>query len=144
MVTVRDLIRRKGDVIFSVRPDDTVFAALTLMAEHNIGAVLVIDREGRLAGVLSERDYARKVVLHGQTSRETLARDIMTDRVVCIGPDKRVEEAMALMTVSRVRHLPVTENGRLLGVISIGDVGREIIAQQGFVIEQLERYICTS
>jgi CBS domain-containing protein len=144
MTTVRDLIRQKGGEVVSVRPDDTVFAALKVMADKNVGAVLVIDEEGRLVGVLSERDYARKVVLHGHTSRDTRAAEIMTDKVVCISPEKRVEEAMAQMTVSRIRHLPVLEDGRLLGVVSIGDVGRAIISNQGFVIEQLERYICAS
>ncbi len=144
MTTVRDLIRQKGHAVFSVRPDDSVYTALKLMAEKNIGAVLVMDEEGRLKGVLSERDYARKIVLHGQTSRDTRAAEIMTEKVVCISPDKRVQDAMALMTTSRFRHLPVVEEGRLLGVVSIGDVGRAIIANQGFVIEQLERYICAS
>ena len=144
MTTVRDLIKHKGSEIVSVRPDDTVFAALKVMADRNVGAVMVVDGEGQLVGVLSERDYARKVVLQGHTSRETAAAEIMTRDVVCIPPDKRVEEAMAMMTVKRIRHLPVMEAGRLIGVVSIGDVGRAIIANQGFVIEQLERYICAS
>ncbi len=144
MTTVRDLIKHKGSDVISVRPDDTVFVALKVMADKNVGAVMVMDEEGRLVGVLSERDYARKVVLHGHRSREMRAAEIMTADVVCIPPDKRVEEAMAMMTVNRIRHLPVLENGKLLGVVSIGDVGRAIIANQGFVIEQLERYICTS
>jgi CBS domain-containing protein len=144
MTTVRDLIRQKGSDIVSVRPDDSVFTALKVMADRNVGAVLVIDEEGRLVGVLSERDYARKVVLHGHTSRDTRAAEIMTPEVLCIAADKRVEEAMAMMTVKRVRHLPVIENGRLLGVVSIGDLGRAIISNQGFLIEQLERYICAS
>lgn len=142
MTTVRELITHKGRAVFSVRPDDSVYSALKLMAEKNIGAVLVIDEEGNLRGVLSERDYARKVVLQGQTSRDTRAGEIMTEKVICISPDKRVQEAMALMTTSRFRHLPVVEAGRLIGVVSIGDVGRAIIAEQGYVIEQLERYIC--
>jgi CBS domain-containing protein len=144
MTTVRDLIKQKGGDIVSVRPDDTVFAALKVMADRNVGAVMVMDEAGQLVGVLSERDYARKVVLHGHTSRDTIAAEIMTSNVVCIPPDKRVEEAMAMMTARRIRHLPVMDNGRLIGVVSIGDVGRAIIANQGFVIEQLERYICTS
>lgn len=142
MTTVRDLIAHKGHAVYSVRPEDSVYTALELMAEKNIGAVLVIDEEGKLRGVLSERDYARKVVLLGQRSRETLAGEIMTDKVVCISPEKRAEDAMALMTTHRFRHLPVIEDGRLLGVVSIGDVGRAIIADQGHVIQQLERYIC--
>jgi CBS domain-containing protein len=144
MTTVRDLIKRKGSDVVSVRPDDTVFSALKVMADRNVGAVMVMEEEGQLVGVLSERDYARKVVLHGHTSRDTIAAEIMTRDVVCISADKRVEEAMAMMTVKRIRHLPVMDDGRLIGVVSIGDVGRAIIANQGFVIEQLERYICAS
>jgi CBS domain-containing protein len=144
MTTVRDLIRQKGSEIVSIRPDQTVLDALEVMAEKNVGAVMVIDGGSRLVGVLSERDYARKVVLQGHSSRDTRASDIMTSEVLCISPDKRVEEAMAMMTLNRIRHLPVMENGRLAGVVSIGDVGRAIIANQGFVIEQLERYICAS
>lgn len=144
MTTVRDLLKRKGHEIVSVRPEDTVFTALNVMAERNVGAVMVMDENGRLAGVLSERDYARKVVLHGHTSRDTVAAEIMTREVLCIAPDKRVEEAMAMMTVNRIRHLPVMDEGQLVGVVSIGDVGRAIIANQGFLIEQLERYICAS
>jgi CBS domain-containing protein len=144
MTTVRDLIKRKGSDVVSVRPDDTVFSALKVMADRKVGAVMVMEEEGQLVGVLSERDYARKVVLHGHTSRDTIAAEIMTRDVVCISADKRVEEAMAMMTVKRIRHLPVMDDGRLIGVVSIGDVGRAIIANQGFVIEQLERYICAS
>jgi CBS domain-containing protein len=144
MTTVRDLIKQKGSDVVSVRPGDTVFAALKVMADRNVGAVMVMDEDDQLIGVLSERDYARKVVLHGHTSRDTIAAEIMTPHVVCITADKRVEEAMAMMTVNRFRHLPVMDDGRLIGVVSIGDVGRAIIANQGFVIEQLERYICAS
>jgi CBS domain-containing protein len=144
MTTVRDLIRQKGSEVVSVRPGDSVLTALKVMADKNVGAVMVIDEHDRLVGVLSERDYARKVVLHGHTSRDTRAEEIMTADVLTIRADKRVEEAMAMMTVKRVRHLPVMDEGRLLGVVSIGDIGRAIIANQGFVIEQLERYICAS
>jgi CBS domain-containing protein len=142
MTTVGDLLKQKGGDVIAVRPDDTVYTVLKVMAERNVGAVMVMDGEGRLVGVLSERDYARKVVLHGHSSKDTLAADIMTERVLCISPDKRAEEAMAMMTVNRIRHLPVINEGRLVGVVSIGDVGRAIISDQGFVIEQLERYIC--
>lgn len=141
MTTVRDLIKHKGGEVIAVSPDDSVYAALKVMAERNVGAVMVMD-DGRLVGVLSERDYARKVVLHGHSSRDTRAAEIMTEKVLCISSDKRVEEAMAIMTVNRIRHLPVLDEGRLVGVVSIGDVGRAIISEQGFVIEQLERYIC--
>lgn len=142
MRTVRDLLGAKGREVWSARPTDTVYDALTLMAEKNIGALVVIDEAGNLVGVMSERDYARKVVLHGHTSRKMLVSEIMTDKVLCIGPDQAIEEAMALMTSARVRHLPVTDGATLLGVISQGDVGKAIISNQGFLIEQLERYIC--
>lgn len=141
MKTVRDLLDAKGHTVCSVSPDDTVYNALKLMADMNIGAVLVIDDAGRLAGILSERDYARKIVLRGQTSKETPVRSIMTDKVICISADKTIHECMALMTADHIRHVPVMDQDRLLGVVSIGDVGKAIISDQGFVIGQLERYI---
>jgi CBS domain-containing protein len=140
-MTMRDLLEAKGHQVCAVSPDDTVFDALKLMAEMNIGAVLVIDDNGRLAGIMSERDYARKVVLRGHTSKETPVRSIMTDRVICISADKSIHECMALMTADHIRHLPVMDSDRLMGVVSIGDVGKAIISDQGFVIGQLERYI---
>lgn len=142
MKTVQDLLRTKGSDVYSVRPDATVYDALTLMAQRNVGAVLVMDEQGGLAGILSERDYARKVVLRGQTSRETPVRSIMTEEVYCVPADMGIEACMALMTQRHIRHLPVTAAGRVLGVVSIGDVGQALIAEQGHVIEQLEHYIC--
>jgi CBS domain-containing protein len=141
MRTVRDLLNAKGREIHVIAPEASVFDALTLMADRNIGAVLVVDREDRLVGILSERDYARKVVLHGHTSRETPVSAIMTGTVVCIPSETTIDECMGLMTVRHIRHIPVTENGRPVGVVSIGDIGRAMIENQGFVIEQLERYI---
>jgi len=141
MMTVRDILKLKGSEIVSVTPDSTVFDALRLMADKNVGAVLVVDDLGALVGILSERDYARKVVLRGHTSKETPVSSIMTSRVICVSADKTPEECMALMTTSRIRHLPVLDDDRLVGVVSIGDVGKAIISKQGFVIEQLERYI---
>jgi CBS domain-containing protein len=141
MNTIRDLLEAKGHEICSVSPDDTVFEALKLMADMNIGAVLVIDDNGRLAGILSERDYARKIVLRGQTSKDTPVRSIMTEKVICISADKTVHECMALMTADHIRHVPVLDRDKLVGVVSIGDVGKAIISDQGFVIGQLERYI---
>jgi CBS domain-containing protein len=141
MNTIRDLLEAKGHEICSVSPDDTVFEALKLMADMNIGAVLVIDDSGHLAGILSERDYARKIVLRGQTSKDTPVRSIMTDKVICIAADKTVHECMALMTADHIRHVPVMDRDKLVGVVSIGDVGKAIISDQGFVIGQLERYI---
>jgi len=111
------------------------------MAEKDVGALLVLDNAGQLAGILSERDYARKIVLKGKTSRETPVREIMTEKVVWVRPDQTIEECMALMTNKHIRHLPVMEEGRLLGVISIGDVVKDIISEQEFVIAQLENYI---
>ena len=140
MRTVRDILQRKGTEVWSVTPETTVIDALKLMAEKNIGAVLVLD-EDRVAGVLSERDYARKVILQGRTSQDTTAREIMSERVVGVEPQQTVEECMALMTDKRIRHLPVVEGGEVIGVVSIGDIVKNIISEQEFLIEQLEHYI---
>jgi CBS domain-containing protein len=141
MKTVKELLRVKGYQVWSIGPDATVYEALTLMAEKDVGALLVLDNAGQLVGILSERDYARKIVLKGKTSRETPVREIMTEKVVWVRPDQTIEECMALMTNKHIRHLPVMEEGRLLGVISIGDVVKDIISEQEFVIAQLENYI---
>ncbi len=141
MKTVNELLRTKGGNVWSIGPDATVYEALAVMAEKDVGALLVLDNAGQLVGVLSERDYARKIVLKGKTSRETLVREIMTEKVLGVRPDQTIEECMALMTNKRIRHLPVLEEGRLAGVISIGDVVKAIISEQEFVIEQLENYI---
>lgn len=141
MRIVRDLLNAKGREIHSITPEASVYDALTLMADRNIGAVLVVDRQGTMVGILSERDYARKVVLHGHASRDTPVSAIMTEEVVCIPPEMTIDECMGLMTIRHIRHLPVTEHQRPIGVVSIGDVGRAMIENQGFVIEQLERYI---
>jgi len=142
MKTVQDLLQSKGPDVYSVRPDASVYEALALMAERNVGAVLVMDEQGRLAGILSERDYARKVVLKGHTSRDTPVRNIMTEEVLCVPADTGIQACMAVMTQRRIRHLPVTAGGRVIGVVSIGDLGKALIAEQGFVISQLEQYIC--
>ena len=141
MRIVRDLLNAKGREIHSITPEASVYDALTLMADRNIGAVLVVDRQGTMVGILSERDYARKVLLRGHASRDTPVSAIMTEEVVCIPPEMTIDECMGLMTVRHIRHLPVTEHQRPIGVVSIGDVGRAMIENQGFVIEQLERYI---
>lgn len=140
MKTVRELLQTKGYDIWSVAPDDSVYEALKLMADKNVGAVLVTGA-GNLVGILSERDYARKVILKGRTSRDTPVREIMTEKVVYVRPDQTTNECMALMTDKRVRHLPVIENDQLIGIISIGDVVKAIISEQEFMIEQLENYI---
>ena len=141
MATVRDMLRSKGyDDVWSVAPDTTVYDALKLMAEKNIGAVLVMEAD-RVMGILSERDYARKIVLQGKASADTPAREIMTERVMCVHPKETAEQCMALMTEKKVRHLPVLKDDRLIGMISIGDVVKATIAQQEFIIGQLEEYI---
>ncbi|MFZ0243531.1 MAG: CBS domain-containing protein [Desulfobacterales bacterium] len=140
MKTARDLLREKGAQIYSTAPDATVYDALQLMAEKNIGALIVFEGD-RLIGLISERDYARKIVLKNKFSRETAVADIMTRDVVTVAPDKNLEECMELITQHRVRHLPVTENDRVLGIISIGDIVKGIIVHKEFVIEQLEYYI---
>jgi CBS domain-containing protein len=137
--TVRDMLRGKSNV-YSVEPGDTVFDALRLMADKNIGAVLVLSSQ-KLEGIFSERDYARKVILLGKTSKETLVSEIMTTRVICVEPDWTADQCMALMTEKRIRHLPVVEQERLIGVISIGDVVRAVVDEQQFTIDALQRYI---
>jgi CBS domain-containing protein len=140
MTTVSEILRNKGTETWSVTPGDTVLDALKLMAAKNIGAVLVMDGDS-LVGVLSERDYARKVILMGRASKDTAVREIMTERVVCVRPEETAEECMALMTDMRVRHLPVVDDDHVMGVISIGDVVKSIISEKQFIIEQLEYYI---
>jgi CBS domain-containing protein len=141
MATINDLLRVKGREVWTTRPDATVFEALKLMAEKNIGAVLVMDGEA-LVGIMSERDYARKVILLGKSSKDTLVSEIMTPRVLCVRVNQSIDECMALMTQWRVRHLPVLNEGdHVIGVVSIGDLGKAIIAHHEFTIAQLEHYI---
>lgn len=139
-MTVRDVIKAKGHDVFSIGPDASVFDALTLMADKNIGAVLVVDGE-RTLGIFTERDYSRQVVLKGRASRETPVRDVMTARVVYVTPDQSMDDCMALMTKMRCRHLPVVEAGHVVGVLSVGDVVKAVISDKQFLIEQLENYI---
>jgi len=140
MKKIQELLDHKGSRVWSIHPDASVYEALVLLAEHQIGVLLVIDDTGPV-GLISERDYARDVVLHGRASKDTRVNEIMTRRIICITPDQSLEEAMALMTEKRVRHLPVIDDGQILGMISIGDLVKSIIADQAFVIEQLEHYI---
>jgi len=141
--TVRQLINRKGNKIWSTQSDAKVFAALELMAEKGIGALLVFDGD-ELVGIFSERDYARKVILKGKSSHSTAVSEIMTKNVICVRPDQSMNDCMALMTDKHIRHLPVLEDDKIIGVISIGDVVKEIISEQEFVIGQLENYITGS
>ena len=143
MLTVRELLAKKGSEVWSVSPDATVYDALQLMAARNVGAVLVLD-DGELAGILSERDYARQVILKGKASRDTPVRDIMTTSVVSVSPERTIDDCMALMTERRIRHLPVLKSDVLLGVLSIGDVVKAVISEKEFHIEQLESYIASS
>jgi CBS domain-containing protein len=140
MKTVREILLNKGYEICSVSPDDTVFDALKLMAEKKIGALLVID-DNQVVGIMSERDYARKVVLEGKSSKNALVKEIMSERVIYVTQDQLVEECMALMIEKRIRHLPVYENDDLIGLISIGDVVKAVIDEKEFVISQLVQYI---
>lgn len=143
MDTVRQLLQAKGQDVWSVTPDASVFEALTLMAAKDIGALLVLEGE-KLAGILSERDYARKVVLQGRSSRDTPVREIMTQKVFYVLPEQTIQACMSVMTEKHIRHLPVLEDNRVIGVVSIGDIVKSIISEQQFTIEQLERYITQS
>jgi CBS domain-containing protein len=140
MTTVRQLLDRKDRAVFSVGPETPVLEAIRAMAEHHIGALLVMKGEV-LAGIVSERDYARKVILLGRSSSDTPVRDIMTTPVLTVSPETSVEQCMQLVTDKRVRHLPVVEAGRVVGMVSIGDLVKAVIAAQQQQIEQLESYI---
>lgn len=140
MSTVKEILKQKGTTVWTVPPDATVFEALKLLSKREVGALPVIE-DGRPVGIFSERDYARKIVLRERTSRDTQVREIMSPNPVCIRPEQTVDEAMALMTAKRCRHLPVVQNDALVGIVSIGDVVKAKIADQKFVIEQLENYI---
>jgi len=141
MKTARQVLESKPtQAIFSISPVATVYAALQLMAEKGIGALLVME-QNKIVGILSERDYARKVILMQRTSRETLVRDIMTGSVIYVRADQSTDDCMALMTRHRLRHLPVIDGEELVGMLSIGDLVKDIISEQKFIIEQLEHYI---
>ena len=141
MKGVAQILKGKpSTVVHSIRPNDTVYDAVKKMAEQNIGALLVMDG-GEVVGIVTERDYARKIVLADRSSKETLVSVIMTPHVLCVSPQQTTEECMAIMTENRIRHLPVMDKGRLIGLVSIGDLVKDIISEQEFVIRQLEHYI---
>ncbi|HUJ72354.1 MAG TPA: CBS domain-containing protein [Verrucomicrobiae bacterium] len=140
MHTVKELLREKGSQVWTITPQATVYDALELMATKNIGALVVLD-EGNVAGVFTERDYARKVVLKGRSSKTTAVGELMVTDVLYVSPDDTIENCMALMTDKRLRHLPVMENGNLVGVVSIGDIVKVIISDREFTIRELEHYI---
>ena len=140
MRSVKDILEEKGTQVYAVSPDATVYEALQIMADKNVGALMVIEGD-TVAGLISERDYARKIILKGKFSKDVPVREIMTVDIIRIGPDNDVEYCMELMTDKRVRHLPVFENDRLIGIISIGDIVKAIIEHKEEIIEQLENYI---
>ncbi|HKZ97192.1 MAG TPA: CBS domain-containing protein [Hyphomicrobiaceae bacterium] len=140
MTTINQLLTVKGHDYFSVGPEQTVYAAIKLMADRDVGSLLVMEG-GVLAGIVTERHYARDVMLKGRTSPQTLVREIMETEVACVEPDKTVEACLELMTRERVRHLPVVDGGRVVGIVSIGDLVKNIIEDQRFTIDQLENYI---
>ena len=140
MKTVQDLLDENNRELIKIDPNQTVFEALTMLSKYDIGALVVMNGE-ILSGIFSERDYARKVILSGKSSKETFVKEIMTEKVKCISPQNNIEDCMKIMTESRFRHLPVLEKNIVLGIISIGDIVRETIIYQKFIINQLEQYI---
>jgi CBS domain-containing protein len=137
---VRNILQKKGNAVYSVTPDMIVYDALEFLEDKNLGALVVVEN-GKLVGIFTERDYARKVILKGRASKETLVRDVMTERPVFVTPNSTIEECMQLMSEKWIRHLPVLENDQLVGVISIGDVVRFIINEKDFIIQNLQHYI---
>ena len=140
-VPVRSVLRRKGSAFWCVSPDSLVYDAVAMMAERSIGALPVIDN-GRLVGMVTERDYARKVALQSRSSKDTRVSDIMTSPVIFVTPEHTVEECLRTVTVERIRHLPVVDNGQVVGIVSIGDLVRQVVSTQGEIIQQLQEYIC--
>jgi CBS domain-containing protein len=138
--TVQQILQKKGSAVYSVEADASIYEALQVMAEKDVGALLVFEQD-KIVGIFSERDYARKVALRGKSSRQTLVSEVMSRHVVYVRPHQSTEECMALMTAKHFRHLPVLEDDQVVGVISIGDVVKALISKQEFVIEQLENYI---
>ena len=140
MSTVRNILQRKGNAVYSVSPDSSVYDALETLEDKNLGALVVVENE-KLIGIFTERDYARKVILKGRSSKETIVRDIMSSHPIFVNPDSTINDCMQLMSDKFIRHLPVLDNNQLIGVISIGDVVRYIISEKDFIIENLEHYI---
>ncbi len=140
MRSVKDILDSKGHDIWSVSPDDSVFDAVKLMADKGIGSLLVMDGE-KLVGLVTERDYARKVILEGRSSKNSAVKDVMTRQVLCVSPERTVDECMALMTDKRTRHLPVVDHKQVIGVVSIGDLVKAVISEQQILIDQLQHYI---
>jgi len=141
MLRVKNLLSDKGAEVWSIGPAQSVYQAIEMMALKGVGALTVLNDAGSLVGIISERDYARKVILKGKSSKETAIADIMTKNLVTVGEEAKIEECMTLMTNKRVRHLPVLRENKLVGIISVGDLVKSIILEQDFKIEQLERYV---
>jgi CBS domain-containing protein len=140
MQTIAEILRDKGSEVWSVSPDEVIMDALKIMAEKGVGALLVMEND-KLVGIISERDYARKVALEGRSSRQSKVSEIMSHRVLCARPDQTVQECMALMSDKRSRHLPILDHKKIIGIVSIGDLVKSIIADQQFEIENLQYYI---
>lgn len=138
---VKEILNQKGKEVFWISPEKSVFEALQLMAEKDVGALLVLDEKGKLLGIFSERDYARKCILEGKSSKETSVSELMVSKVYFVSPEDKVENVMTLMTEKKIRHLPVLEKGELVGIISIGDVVKSLLEEKDFLIDNLERYI---
>jgi CBS domain-containing protein len=143
MTTVRTVLQAKNNTIWSIAPEAVVLDALKIMADRNVGALMVMHQDN-VVGIFSERDYARKIVLKGETSRTALVKDAMTSNVLTVNPEQSIDDCMTLMTNKHIRHLPVLENGKLIGLISIGDVVKAIISEHEYTIKQLENYITGS
>ncbi|WP_282610165.1 CBS domain-containing protein [Pelagibius sp. Alg239-R121] len=140
MTNIKQVLGEKKRRILSIEPDDSVFNAVKMMADNNIGSLIVLEN-GNLVGIVTERDYSRKVILKGKSSPNTAVKEIMSTQVICVRPEKSVKECMAIMTEKAIRHLPVVVEGEVIGVISIGDLVKSIISDQQFIIDQLEHYI---
>ena len=143
MTTIAQLLNTKGNQVWSVEPKATIFKALEIMSEKEIGALLVME-DGKLTGIFSERDYARKVILKGKSSKETQVGELMTKKVFYMDPQKTINDCMAMMTAKRIRHVPVIENNQVVGIVTIGDVVNQIISEQEVTINHLENYITGS
>ena len=140
MQTIKQLLENKGNELLTINPNSSVYDAIKSMADHHVGSLVVLEN-GNLVGIITERDYSRNVILKGKSSINTPVKDIMTKNVLCTNLNQTVDEAMALMTEKRVRHLPIIEDNKVIGIISIGDLVKTIISEQKYIIDQLEHYI---
>jgi CBS domain-containing protein len=143
MDTVKDILQIKGHVVYTVNPESSVYEALETLESKNLGSLVVLEECGKLDGIFTERDYARKVILKGRSSKETRVMDIMTESPVFVTPDTKIDYCMQLMTDKHIRHLPVLDDNELIGLISIGDLVKHIIDRKDFIIQNLEQYICS-